>query len=213
VEASGRGEKSEDEKERQWVVEGGSDALRDPVESEKPDVHGDEAGKHSGDEGRQEQRLQDICESTYDYWWDDSDAQLEGEHRIDAFELRRVGVFEDAQRTKFLLDEEGDVLRLEENAQASLDRIGERGVASAAVCRLCDRVKELRELNDLAVVTPDEVRRFFEAGILVASDELDSTGAPSVRLAARVVRSALFIGSPRLPAARDIVFIASVWHC
>jgi hypothetical protein len=130
---------------------------------------------------------------------------------------RRIGVREDAERTQSLLDEEGDVLRREENAQPRLDRIGERGVVSAAVRRLRDRVEQLRELDDLAVMAPEQIGRILEAGILVAADELDTCGAPRTRLARLVATSASVADSPmrllRLPPSGDIVFTGLLSHC
>jgi hypothetical protein len=191
VKGSRSSEKTEDEEERERLVEGLPHALRDPVHGEEPHVNGDEAHEHSGDDERQEQRLQDVGERAYDHRWDYGDAQLERKHRIDAFELRtrRVGVREDAERTESLLDEEGDVLGREENAQPRLDGIGERGVASAAVCCLRNRVEQARELDDLTVMPPDEVGRVLEARILVAADELDACGAPRTRRACSFSRT------------------------
>jgi hypothetical protein len=75
-----------------------------------------------------------------------------------------------------LVDELAHIVR----ADAALDRLadcsGDLFVVARAVRQFGDEVEERRELDDLAVGTPNDVGSFFEAGALVLPDQLDVFG-------------------------------------
>ena len=88
------------------------------------------------------------------------------------------------------IDELADVV----GAHSALDRLAHSGgnllIRAVAVRELSDEIQQRRELHDLAVGAPSEVRGFLEARVLVLADQVDAVGATGLfrRLALRRLR-------------------------